>query len=272
MAEKIRSTTVPEIRVLGPSLPALHILSADRRGSSLPVLATTSEGPYFVKLRGAAQGTAALVAEALVAAIAERLDLPVPRQRLVSIAAEIPSDDKNAELADLLRASIGENLGFQYLEGARPLRTDEVAEIDADFASRVVWLDWLVLNPDRSRKNPNILVHGGKHWLIDHGAALPFHHDWASVTEDSANRAPFAVPHALESRASRLAEWDGPLTAALTREVLEEIVSAVPASFLRPLLPRSAPTVTLERRRAAYAAFLWKRLRGPRHFLVAPVS
>jgi hypothetical protein len=47
----------------------------------------------------------------------------------------------------------------------------------------VLWLDALVMNRDRTPGNPNIVVAQGRSWLVDHGAAPPFHYDWSSVTE-----------------------------------------------------------------------------------------
>ena len=62
-----------------PILRAQRILKAERRGSSWPVLVESEAGLYFTKLRGAAQGWSALVAEIIVAEIAERLGLKAPR-------------------------------------------------------------------------------------------------------------------------------------------------------------------------------------------------
>jgi hypothetical protein len=245
-------------------LPARRILRRDRRGSSSPVVVETDEGLFLLKLRGAAQGPASLVAEVVVGGLADRLGLPVPARRVVTLSPETPTDDHNDELADLLAASVGENLGFRYLEQARALRLEDLERMDADFASQVRWLDWLTLNPDRTPENPNILADGGRFWLIDHGAALPFQHDWAAVTEGTPLRGELVRPHALDSVASRVAEWDPILTAELTRERLEAVVEAVPASFLAPLLPPGPAGSTLARRRAGYVAILWKRLRAPR--------
>jgi len=244
---------------------ARRVLQRDLGGSSSPVRVDADGGPWQVKLRGAAQGTAALVAEVVVAGLAEALGLPVPERRVVVFPPGLPSDDRNDELADLLRASEGENLGFRLLPGARPLRPDDIAGVPLEFATRVRWLDWLVSNMDRGPANPNILVDGGHLWLIDHGASLPFQHDWRSVTEDSPRRSPPAPPHVFDGLALDLAARDAELTGALDRETLARAVACVPDSFLAPLVTGSTPEA-VERRRAAYAAFLWKRLRGPRPF------
>lgn len=260
------ATRTPTPLPLPPPIPALRVLRRDRRGSSSPVVVTTEGGDYLLKLRGAAQGTAALVAEVIVGALADRLGLPVPERRPVTLAPSVPTDDRNDELADLLRASHGENLGFRYLDTARPFRPADLERVTTDFASQVRWLDWLTLNPDRTPANPNLLVDGRHFWLIDHGAALPFHHDWAAVTEQTPLRREIAHTHLFASAATRLVEWDPLLTSLLTRDRLTDAVAEVPASFLEPLLAGEAPADALTRRRAAYVAFLWKRLRGPRQF------
>lgn len=217
-----------------------------------------------VKLRGAGQGTAALVAEVIVGGLADLLGLAVPARAVVTLAADTPTDDRNDELADLLRASVGDNLGFQYLERARPFDRSDWSLVTADWASQVRWLDWLVLNGDRRPENPNVLVAGGRLWLIDHGAAVPFHHDWTAVTEETPARAEPALPHLLEDAATRLDEWDPVLTALVTRERLIDVVAAVPDSLLAPLVVPEATSERMMRRRAAYVAFLWKRLRAGR--------
>src|SRR3954469_17354086 len=99
-------------------LDARRVLSADRRGSSWPVLVETDHGIIFTKLRGAAQCTGALVAEVIVAELAEALGLRVSARSLVELPPNLNSADENDELADLLRSSAGLNLGLSYLEGA----------------------------------------------------------------------------------------------------------------------------------------------------------
>ncbi|MEO8030288.1 MAG: HipA family kinase [Gemmatimonadota bacterium] len=247
-------------------MPAIRVLRRDKRGSSSPVVVETAEGSYFVKLRGSAQGTSALVAEVIVASLADRIGLPVPPRRIVVLSEAVPSDDRNDELADLLRASHGENLGFLYLPNARPFTLADLGTVTRDFAAQVRWLDWLVLNPDRGPRNPNLMVDGSALWLIDHGAALPFQHDWASVTEASPGRAELAIPHVLASLAGDVAEWDPLLTSLVGRQQLIEAVAEVPESFIRPLLTGDTVEMGIARRRESYVAFLWKRLRAPHLF------
>ena len=249
---------------------ARRVLAKIPRGSSLPVIVET-EAPartVFTKLRGAAQGPAALVAEIIVAGLAEAIGLRVPARSLVSIAPGIESVDANDELRGLLERSAGWNLGFAWIEGAHDLRPDELERIDGDTAAAIRWLDGLVVNPDRTARNPNLLWGPGGLWLIDHGAALGFQHNLARLTEDSPRR-PAPPGHLLEGRGA-LAQWDPLLAAQLGRDVLHAVVREVPDDFLRPLVPGGPPAAVataIQRRREAYVAYLWKRLKAPRPFV-----
>src|SRR6185295_2153750 len=215
----------------------LRVLAGPRRGSSWPVRVETEDGVFVAKLRGGGHGTAALVAEVIVAELAAALGLRVPARALLDVAPGVPSDDPDQELRDLLRASAGLNLGFAPVPRARDFEPGDLARVSPDEASTVAWLDGLVLNPDRTARNPNLLVRGRELWLIDHGAALGFHHDWRRVTEDAPRRpGPPLARHALATRATRLLEWDPVLAAALPRERLRAAVAAVPDDFLLPLL------------------------------------
>lgn len=249
------------------TLRALRIAASPRRGSSWPVVVETAEGAFLVKLRGAAQGTAALVAEIVVAELADALALGVPRRALVLLDDDVANEDRDQELRDLIRASQGANLGFRFLDGAREIRPDEVAAAPEDFAARVLWLDALVLNSDRTPRNPNVLIAEGRPWLIDHGAALPFQYDWTAVTEDSPRRSGYPIEsHLFAAHARALAAWDERLAARLSRERLDDAVGQVPDDFLAPLVTGGRAD-RLSRRRRAYSAFLWKRLKPPRPFV-----
>ena len=137
---------------------AERIVSAIRRGSSSPVVAETVAGKFLVKLRGAAQGVPPLISEIIVAELATALALPVPERVLIELDETVPSDDRNDELADLLNASRGINLGLRILPGATDIRLDQLGLIAPPLASLIFWLDGLVMNPDRTAKNPNILI------------------------------------------------------------------------------------------------------------------
>jgi hypothetical protein len=232
-------------------------------GNSSPVVVDTAAGRFVLKLRGAGHGVLALVAEIVVAGLGERLGLSVPERALVELPAGVPSDDKNDELADLLRRSSGQNLGFRLLDGARTPSARELDAFGDDFAVRVLFLDGLSMNPDRTPNNPNVLSWKNQPWLIDHGSALPFHHDWSSVTEDSPRERTSFATHVYANRAPLLARHDAELARLFDRNALSVALAAVPDDFLEAVDRSMPPRFT----RTAYQAFLWKRLKEPRPFV-----
>jgi hypothetical protein len=153
------------------------------KGSSWPVLAIAGGRKLVLKLRGTAEGVLPLIAEVVVGELAAVLGLKVPPRSLVELSPGIPSDDPHEELRDLLERSRGLNLGLGYLEGFRNVTVGDAGRIPPELAARIVWLDGLVQNPDRTAQNPNLMIKAGEIWLIDHGAALSFHHDFGFVTE-----------------------------------------------------------------------------------------
>jgi hypothetical protein len=220
---------------------------------------------FYTKLRGAGQAPASLVSEIIVGELADTLGLPVPARVLIDIPPGVRTDDRDDELAGLLHRSIGRNLGFQVLSNARSFRPVDVRQVDPELASRIVWLDGLVQNLDRTVRNPNLLWSHDQLWLIDHGACLGFQHNWPSVTEESPRATGWQVrSHLLQSRATLLSDVDEALAARLRRGVLEAALEAVPDEFIS-----DDGAEAKRRRRAAYVAFLWKRLKSPRPFVPA---
>ena len=245
---------------------ARRVLAADLRGSSWPVVVDTDEGKRFTKLRGAGQGVQPLIAEIIVGSIAEAIGLRVPRRSLVTIEPEIDSLNRRDELRDLLDRSVGINLGFDYLDGARLVQSSEIDRVSADDAAAIVWLDAFVFNPDRTARNTNLMWYRDQLWLIDHGAALAFQYSWSDVTESAPTRAFVpAEPHVLQSRVTNIEEWDELFAGRLTRDALVAAVAEVPDDFLIAVGVNDVADA-LERRRAAYVAYLWKRLKAPREF------
>jgi hypothetical protein len=137
----------------------------------------------------------------------------------------------------------------------------DVEKVSTDDAAAIVWLDALVMNPDRAARNPNLMWWRNELWLIDHGAALGFQYSWSDVTESSPVK-PFAPsePHVLQSRVADMDAWDDILAPRLTRAAIESAVGDVPDDFL------DRHSTPVDRRRAAYVAYLWKRLKSPRAF------
>lgn len=247
-----------------PILVARRVLRGFSAGGSFPILAQTDEGLFVVKLRGSAQGMKALVAELVVASLAQALGLPALDARLIVLEAATPTEDHNDELADLLEKSRGLNVGFPYLEGATDLRLDQLYRLPEEQAVRLLWFDRFVENTDRTSASPNLILHRGAVRLIDHGAALVFQHSWQQVTEQSPRDPSFKDwPHLFSHLASRLPEVDEWCTERLSRDVLTRALGTVPDELLVEILPGETPA----RVRAGYVAYLYKRLKESRPFL-----
>jgi hypothetical protein len=236
-----------------------------REGGSLPAIVEADDaGLYVVKFRAAGQGTKALVAELVAGELARAAGLRVPELVLVEIGPALGRNEPDPEIRDLLKGSVGLNVGLDYLPGSvmfDPLVGPAPA---ADEASEVVWFDALVTNVDRTPRNPNLLCWHRRLWLIDHGASLYFHHDWARVGE-SAALSPFAPirDHVLLPWAAALDEAGERLAARLRGDVLEGILAQVPDAWLEG----EPSLVTPELARAAYVRFLTRRLAAAPAFL-----
>jgi len=199
-----------------------------REGGSLPALVEADNlGTYVMKFRGAGQGPLALVAEIIAGELARRLGLRVPDLVLADLDPRIPGSEPDPEIQDLLRASEGLNLAVDFLPGS--VGFDPLGwPADPDFASRVLWFDALVQNVDRTWRNPNLLVWHRNIWLIDHGAALYFHHNWPTADPGR----PFdAREHVLHDRATRLAEAHAELASRITEALLKEVTALVPGEW-----------------------------------------
>jgi hypothetical protein len=244
---------------------ATRYVTAFREGGSLPGLVEADDdGLYVVKFRGAGQGPRVLVAEWLAGEIARALGLLVPDLVAVDLDAGIADSEPDQEIRDLLVASVGRNIGLDFLPGSITFNPVVDTTPDPDWAASVVWLDGLVTNPDRSPKNPNLLVWHGRPWLIDHGAALYIHHAWRDP--DAHARRPHAerlADHVLLPAASSIAAADERLAPLVTQELLEGLVAAVPDDWLGP-----DPVIgDAEAQRRAYVAYLGRRLDAPRPFV-----
>lgn len=237
-----------------------------REGGSLPAVVRTEDGAlWVVKFRGAGQGPRALVAEVIVAGLAAVLGLPTPEQTLVRIDPDFGQGERDPEIRDVLRFSSGVNVGARYMDGAWNLDPVAVPEaVDPDFAAATVWLDALVTNPDRSARNPNLMFFEGRSWLIDHGAALFDHHNWARVDE-ARTRRPFTAihDHVLLRYAGSILEGDEEWAGRLTPQVLSRVVDRVPDELLLDEGPGADPTPPDEQRRR-YVDYLQTRLSAPR--------
>lgn len=225
-----------------------------REGGSLPAIVEADDGVLYVaKFRGAGQGARALVAEIIAGELARVAGLRVPELALLELDAAVGRTEPDPEIRDLLVGSAGLNLAMGYVTGALPFDVAAGTAMDGALASAVVVLDAFVMNVDRTARNPNMLWQRGQLWLIDHGAALYWHHGWqAGDAVDGARAFPRVAEHVLLPAADRLAEAGEALRAALSDDVIEAVVALVPDAWLADAPPlRDAYLTWLRARRAA---------------------
>jgi len=239
------------------SVRATRYVTAFREGGSLPGLVEADDdGLYVVKFGGAGQGPRALVAEWIVGEIGRALGLLVPELVTVELDREIAESEPHEEVHDLLVASIGTNLGVDFLPGSMTFNPAADAVTDADWAADVVWFDAFTTNPDRTPRNTNLLVWHGRTWLIDHGAALYVHHTWKEPDQHA--RRPFerSSEHVLLPFASSVAAASERLAPLVTPALLDALVAEIPDAWLAP----DALIGDADAQRRAYVTYLITRL------------
>jgi hypothetical protein len=236
---------------------AMRYITPLREGGSLPAVVEADDGArYVVKFAGAGQGVKALIAELVAGEIARALGLRVPELVFVEVQEELGRNEPDPEIRDLLRASIGLNLGVAYLPSAFAYNQLLKPPPDAALASEIVWFDAYVTNVDRTPRNVNLLIWQNDLWLIDHGAALYFHYDWNNYLERS--KTPFSLikQHTLLPFAANLHGANARLTSRLSAGELRRIVDLVPDVWLDGEPRFSDPAA----HRTAYVDYLLSRL------------
>ena len=234
-----------------------------REGGSLPaIVEADDDGMYVLKFRGAGQGPKALIAELVAGEIARAAGLPVPEIVFVELDTDLARTEPDPEIQTLIRASAGLNLALDYLPGA--VTFDPIAEKpDSELASSIVWLDAYVSNVDRTPRNSNILVWHRRLWLIDHGAALYFHHAWNNPLERIHDPFPHIKDHVLLPLAASLQEIQAKMLRRITQEVIESTVKLIPDSWLDGYASLDGS----HQQRHVYAEYLARRLEPPHTFL-----
>jgi hypothetical protein len=240
------------------TVEATRYVTALREGGSLPGLVEgDDDGLYVAKFRGAGQGPGALVAEVVAGELGRALGLPVPELVVLELDPQIGVAEPDPEIQDLLIASAGLNLGMDFLPGSLGFTAPAAAAADPAFCANVVWFDGLVMNLDRTPRNPNLLTWHGRTWLIDHGAALYPQHSAAGLAASARDAFPLIAQHVLLPRASSIADADERL-AAPAAEAVADAVARVPEAWLGD---------DAEARRAGIVKFFEARLTGSRPFV-----
>lgn len=202
-----------------------------REGGSLPALAEANDGfKYVLKFRGAGHGTKMLISELLGGKIASALGLNIPELVFAHLDEDFGRTEGDEEIQDLLKGSIGLNLGIHYLSGA--LAYDPKVEIDPMLASVIVWFDAFTTNIDRTFNNSNLLWWHQELWIIDNGASFYFHHSWKDFDKHALNPFPYVRDHILLSQATMLDEADKIAHNILTDVLLRDIVNLIPDDWV----------------------------------------
>jgi hypothetical protein len=222
------TATKPELRTVNVT----RYVTPLREGGSLPAIAEADDGfLYVLKFRGAGQGPKALIAELLGGEISRLLGFRIPELVFVNLDEAFGRTEPDEEIQDLLKFSVGLNLALHYLSGAITF-DPTVTLVDSKLSSQIVWLDALLTNVDRTPRNTNMLMWHKELWLIDHGAALYFHHSMEKWEEQA--KRPFVQikDHVLLKKASELEIVDKEFKAILTPERINAIVSIIPDEWL----------------------------------------
>lgn len=227
-----------------------------REGGSMPAIVKADDGfLYVLKFRGAGQGKKALIAELLGGELARAIGLKIPELVFMNLDDSFSKTEPDEEIQDLLKFSVGLNLGLHFLSSAityDPL----VFEVDAMTASKVVLLDSIISNIDRTAKNTNLLHWNKELWIIDNGASFYFHHNWDTWENHLTRTFPLIKDHVLLKNASHLKEASKNITDVLSQHVIEDIISKIPEEWLI----EGSNTLSPNEIRTAYATYLNAKL------------
>ena len=242
-----------------PEIRTVHVtryVTPLREGGSMPAIAEADdEFFYVIKFRGAGQGKKALIAELIGGEIARALKLKVPEIVFALLDEAFGRTEPDEEIQDLLKASVGLNLGLHYLQGSITF-DPAVTTVDSKLASSIVWLDCLLNNVDRTSRNTNMLLWHKELWLIDYGASLYFHHSWNDWQAQATKPFLLIKDHVLLPQATELDEVATEFREILTKELIHGIVSLIPDEWLEG----ESAFQSIREHRQAYAWFLQTRV------------
>ncbi|MBU2927492.1 HipA family kinase [Winogradskyella psychrotolerans] len=227
-----------------------------REGGSLPAIIEASDDfLYVLKFRGAGQGTKALIAEFIGGELARAIGLKVPELVFLNLDDSFSKTEPDEEIQDLLKFSVGLNLGLHYLSSS--ITFDPLVSVaDAMTSSKIVLLDSIISNIDRTVKNTNLLNWNNELWVIDNGASFYFHHNWSTWKNHLTRTFPLIKDHVLLERASQLNEASQQIIATLDQNTIEDIIYKIPEDWLI----NESDSFTPDQMRKAYIEYLNSRL------------
>jgi hypothetical protein len=234
-----------------------------REGGSMPAIVSCSDDfLYVLKFKGAGQGRKALVAEVICAALTRLVGLRIPELVVADLDEDFARAEADEEIQDLIKFSVGINLGMHYLKGAITFDRN-VTTVSAEEANKVVWLDAFTMNVDRTVKNTNMLIWQKELWIIDNGAALYFHHSWDNWEEMALKPFVQIKDHVLLAEADNVAAVNARMKDILTESVFQAIVDSIPDEWLID----KDMNLTANDSRKVYVQFLMNRLNHSDNFI-----
>lgn len=249
----------PEIRAVSIT----RYIQPFREGGSLPALVDADDGfSYVIKFRGAGQGKKALVAELIGGELARIVKLRMPELVFAQLDESFARTEPDEEIQDLLKFSVGQNLGVHFLNGAITFDAN-VDKISSEEASKIVWLDALLMNVDRTVKNTNMLIWHKELWLIDHGASLYFHHSWDNWEEQALKPFVQIKDHVLLPFADAVQEINDQYAPLFSDENLTNILNSIPDEWLQ----EEGRDITAQEARLVYLEFLKRRIANASLFI-----
>lgn len=256
---EISKINKPEIREVNIT----RYVQPFREGGSLPALVDADDSfSYVIKFRGAGQGKKALVAELIGGELSRFLGLRMPEMVFAELDASFARSEPDEEIQDLLKFSVGKNLGVHFLNGAITFDAN-VDQIGEDEASKIVWLDALLMNVDRTARNTNMLIWHKELWLIDHGASLYFHHSWDNWEEQSIKPFVQIKDHVLLKQAAKVRDVDTTYKQLFTEENIRNIVDVIPDEWLI----EEGRDLSVDEVKNVYVQFLLNRIQHSANFV-----
>lgn len=244
--DKIEIRTVDVVQYIKPL----------REGGSLPAIVKADDGfLYVLKFRGAGQGKKVLVSELIGGELARAIGLKVPEIVFMNLDNTFWQTEPDEEVQDLLKFSVGLNLGLHFLSSAityDPL----VSKVDSMTASKLVLLDSIMSNIDRTAKNTNLLKWNTELWVIDNGASFYFHHNWETWRTHLNRTFPLVKDHVLLERADNLEEAAKEIELLLDKDTINDIISVIPEEWLLD----ESDILSSEEIRAAYIEYIHTKL------------
>ncbi|WP_111306739.1 HipA family kinase [Confluentibacter sediminis] len=238
------------------TVDVVQYLQPLREGGSLPAIVKANDDfLYVLKFRGAGQGKMALIAEFIGGELARAIGLKVPELVFMNLDESFSKTEPDEEIQDLLKFSVGLNLGLHFLSGAitfDPL----VTNVDALTASKVVMLDSLISNIDRTDKNTNLLYWNNELWVIDNGASFYFHHNWENWRSHLTRTFPLIKDHVLLKKADKLTEAAVEIKQSLSIDKITDIIYSIPEDWLN----NESDSMNSDAMRAAYIEFITIKL------------